>query len=70
MFKKVLWRLFLLLFLINLQLNPYLTPPAVSQPQQATIIGDYGDAPEGVHAGYTGYFQEVLAGFPSLYDES
>jgi uncharacterized repeat protein (TIGR01451 family) len=70
MFKKVLWRLFLLLFLINLQLNPYLTPPAVSQPQQATIIGDYGDAPEGVHAGYTGYFQEVLAGFPSLYDEA
>ncbi|MGQ9602019.1 MAG: hypothetical protein ACUVUT_05030, partial [Candidatus Bipolaricaulia bacterium] len=72
MFRKVLLRLLLLLFLINLQLNPYLTPPvAVSQSQHATfIIGDYGDAPEGVHAGYSGFFQEILAGFPSVYDES
>ncbi|MGQ9477585.1 MAG: MopE-related protein, partial [Candidatus Bipolaricaulia bacterium] len=71
MFRKVLLRLLLLLFLINLQLNPYLTPPvAISQPERATIIGDYGDAPEGVHAGYSGFFQEILAGFPSVYDES
>lgn len=71
MSRKVLLRLLFLLFLINLQLNPYLTPPvAVSQLRQTTIIGDYGDAPQGVHAGYSGFFQEILAGFPSAYDET
>ena len=71
MFRRVFLRVLLLFLLINGQIALYLSPPvAISQSARTTIVGDYGDAPEEVHAGYEGSFAEVLADFPSLYDES